>query len=102
MINALAGAAIRLFEASNNPNEADGPIKIQTILVPSFEQLYRDGEEAISRNIDTPRSVTSNASPEKWDRLCVIVHSSGTTSLPKPISLTHRMVQQHASMNREC
>jgi acyl-CoA synthetase (AMP-forming)/AMP-acid ligase II len=100
VINELAGAAIRLFKMSSN-TKAEGSMKIQTILAPSFEQLYGDREEPISRGDILP-SMASDTSPEKWDRLCIVAHSSGTTSLPKPISLTHRMVQQHASMNREC
>lgn len=96
--NELAGAAIRLFEATND--RAEGPKKIQTIVAPSFERLYEHTEETTSAN--TIPAMTAGTTLDKWDRLCIVAHSSGTTSLPKPISLTHRMIQQQATMNREC
>lgn len=101
VINELVGAATKLLEATGD-SEASGPIKIQTIIAPSFEQLYGDGEATIPTKGNTLPMKTMDDNLEKWDRPCLIVHSSGTTSHPKPISLTERLIHQHCSMNREC
>jgi acyl-CoA synthetase (AMP-forming)/AMP-acid ligase II len=104
VINELARTAIRSFKESADSDPVKGPIRIRTLVAPSFEQLY--GNEAESKAISmkqdrlSPIDALTDDAQEKWDRLCVIVHSSGTTSLPKPISLTHRMIQQQTSRRR--
>ncbi len=60
------------------------------VLPPFFEDLYSkdwgyDGNSSIY-----VRKIDDHSTP------CVIIHSSGTSSFPKPIEISYRMFFEHA------
>jgi acyl-CoA synthetase (AMP-forming)/AMP-acid ligase II len=88
MTEGLVTASINLFEESTDA-------KVHRIPAPVFAQLYGPNVVPTSAPV-----VAKMSAEEVMDSPCVLSHSSGTTSLPKPIMLTHRMVNQVGFRNR--
>lgn len=88
MTEGLVAASIKLFEESTDT-------KIHCIPAPSFVQLYGPNVVPTSAPVMPKKSIE-----EVMNAPCVLSHSSGTTSLPKPIMLTHRMISQVGFRNR--
>jgi acyl-CoA synthetase (AMP-forming)/AMP-acid ligase II len=84
----LVTASVKLFEESSS-------FKVHRISAPTFAQLY--GPDVVPTS---PPTVDKKTKDEVMDTPCVLSHSSGTTSLPKPIMLTHRMINQVGFRNR--
>lgn len=84
----LVMASVKLFEDASS-------LKVHRIPAPTFIQLY--GPDIVATSLPISHKKMTD---EIMDTPCVISHSSGTTSLPKPIMLTHRMINQVGFRNR--
>ncbi|KAF5321072.1 hypothetical protein D9619_000384 [Psilocybe cf. subviscida] len=88
MTENLVTASVRLIEESSS-------FKVHRISAPTFVQLY--GPDVVPTSAPI---VDKKTRDQVMDTPCVLSHSSGTTSLPKPIMLTHRMINQVGFRNR--
>jgi acyl-coenzyme A synthetase/AMP-(fatty) acid ligase len=67
---------------------------VQALEVPQFEDLYND--EA------TPAPEDVRLWPLDFDSLALILHSSGTSSFPKPIRMPHRQFFSFGAVTCAC
>ncbi|KAF8959299.1 hypothetical protein BDZ97DRAFT_1922992 [Flammula alnicola] len=88
----LTTTSCNLFREAN-PNKES----ISVVMTPTFDQLYRpkEREDGHMRAFQKRKIVDQRTAP------CVILHSSGTVSFPKPIILTYRMVFEHGIIPRQ-
>jgi acyl-CoA synthetase (AMP-forming)/AMP-acid ligase II len=92
LLFASADAAVaRLAEASCSIFAADNEgVCVPRVVVPAFEYFYNASPQAGEA---VPTRVISDPSTTP----CVIIHSSGTVSFPKPIYLTYQMFFEHGN-----
>lgn len=69
---------------------------IISLYTPSFEDLYSKNGGSDEQSLISLRKIVDRDTP------CVIIHSSGTTSFPKPIEITYRMFFEHALLIGMC
>ncbi|KAF9474145.1 acetyl-CoA synthetase-like protein [Pholiota conissans] len=91
IIDRLVKASCSAFEASN-----DG-VHVTTVVTPPFEYFYETAGEKSARST---RPILSRVITDPATTPCVIIHSSGTVSFPKPITLTYDMFFQHGNLVR--
>ena len=84
-IQRLSESSFALYE-QRNPRRAP----IHSLYAPSFDTLYSKEGGKDEDYLVSVRKIDDHSTP------CVIIHSSGTVSFPKPIEITYRMFFEHA------
>ncbi len=84
-IQRLSESSFALYE-QRNPRRAP----IHSLYTPSFDTLYSKEGDNDENHLISVRKIDDHSTP------CVIIHSSGTVSFPKPIEITYRMFFEHA------
>jgi long-subunit acyl-CoA synthetase (AMP-forming) len=80
----LAEASCSIFEADNEGDH------VARVVVPAIDYFYNAFPQAGG-------AVPSRVIPDPSTTPCVIIHSSGTVSFPKPIFLTYQMFFEHGN-----
>ena len=84
-IQRLSESSFALYQQRN-----PGRSPIHSLYTPYFEDLYSKNGGSDGTSLISVRRIDDHSTP------CVIIHSSGTASFPKPIQISYRMFFEHA------
>ncbi|KAK6068577.1 hypothetical protein SCUP234_11121 [Seiridium cupressi] len=90
----LAADAFQKTE-NNSQERVDEGVAPRICLVPGYHEFFEDVK--LTRSDDLVRAAHSNHFVSEDDRQMLILHSSGTSGLPKPIPCSHRYLFSYAS-----
>ncbi|KAK9414371.1 putative Carrier domain-containing protein [Seiridium unicorne] len=89
-------AADAFQKTDNNSQEGvDEGVAPRICLVPGYHEFFEDVK--LTRSNDLVRAAHSNHFVSEDDRQVLILHSSGTSGLPKPIPCSHRYLLSYAT-----